>query len=93
MDSMAGTGRRIPPIIMGHEAAGTITAVGQGVTEFKEGARVTFDSTIYCGKCDYCRRGEMNLCENRQILGVSTPDFKRAGAFADYVVVPQRVTL
>lgn len=85
------TGRRIPPIIMGHEAAGTITSIGAGVTEFPEGARVTFDSTIYCGKCEYCQRGEMNLCENRQILGVSTPDFRRPGAFADYVVVPQRV--
>jgi L-iditol 2-dehydrogenase len=85
------TGRRIPPIIMGHEAAGTITSVGPGVAGFKEGARVTFDSTIYCGKCDCCLRGQMNLCENRQILGVSTPDFRRPGAFADYVVVPERV--
>ena len=85
------TGRRIPPIIMGHEAAGTISAVGPDVKKFHEGARVTFDSTIYCGKCEYCQRGEMNLCENRQILGVSTPDFRRPGAFADYVVVPERV--
>jgi L-iditol 2-dehydrogenase len=85
------TGRRIPPIIMGHEAAGTITAVGAGVHGYHEGARVTFDSTIYCGKCEYCQRGEMNLCENRQILGVSTPDFRRPGAFAGYVVVPERV--
>jgi L-iditol 2-dehydrogenase len=85
------TGRRIPPLIMGHEAAGTITAIGAGVKGYAEGARVTFDSTLYCGNCDYCKRGEMNLCENRTILGVSTPDFRRAGAFADYVVVPQRV--
>lgn len=85
------TGRRIPPIIMGHEAAGTITAVGSGITSYKAGDRVTFDSTIYCGKCDYCLRGEMNLCENRQVLGVSTPEFRRPGAFADYVVVPERV--
>ncbi len=85
------TGRRIPPIIMGHEAAGTITAVGPDVTSYKTGERVTFDSTIYCGQCDYCLRGEMNLCENRQVLGVSTPEFRRPGAFADYVVVPERV--
>jgi L-iditol 2-dehydrogenase len=85
------TGRRIPPIIMGHEAAGTIASVGAHVKSFHEGARVTFDSTIYCGQCEYCQRGEMNLCENRQILGVSTPDFKRPGAFAGYVVVPERV--
>jgi L-iditol 2-dehydrogenase len=85
------SGRRIPPIVMGHEAAGTVAAVGSGVTRTREGDRVTFDSTIYCGQCEYCRRGEMNLCNHRQVLGVSTPDFRRAGAFAEYVVVPERV--
>lgn len=85
------TGRRIPPIIMGHEAAGTVVALGPGVSGFKEGDRVTFDSTIYCGKCEYCVKGEVNLCNNRQVLGVSTPDFSRAGAFAEYVVVPRHV--
>lgn len=85
------TGRRIPPLIMGHEAAGTITAIGEAVKNYSEGARVTFDSTIYCGQCKYCKSGQMNLCENRTILGVSTPDFRRAGAFADYVVVPQHI--
>lgn len=85
------TGRRIPPIIMGHEAAGTVISLGQGVTGMQEGDRVTFDSTIYCGECDYCRKGEVNLCNNRQVLGVSTPDFSRPGAFAEYVVVPRHV--
>jgi L-iditol 2-dehydrogenase len=85
------SGRRIPPIVMGHEAAGRVAAVGAGVANVHEGERVTFDSTIYCGECEYCRRGEMNLCERRQVLGVSTPEYRRAGAFAEYVVVPQRV--
>jgi len=85
------SGRRIPPIVMGHEAAGRIAKLGARVTEFAEGDRVTFDSTIYCGVCDPCRRGEMNLCDNRQVLGVSCPDYRRAGAFAEYVVVPSRV--
>jgi len=86
------TGRRLPPIIMGHEAAGTVAAVGATASQFRQGDRVTFDSTIYCGRCDYCRRGEVNLCDNRQVLGVSTPDFRREGAFAEYVVVPERLT-
>ncbi len=85
------SGRRIPPIVMGHEAAGTIEAVGSGVGDFHKGQRVTFDSTIYCGECEYCQKGQMNLCGNREVLGVSTPEFRRAGAFADYVVVPARV--
>ncbi|MBV9083958.1 MAG: galactitol-1-phosphate 5-dehydrogenase [Acidobacteriaceae bacterium] len=85
------SGRRIPPIIMGHEAAGTVAAVGSGVSGVHEGERVTFDSTIYCGKCDYCRKGEINLCNNRQVLGVSTPEYRRPGAFAEYVVIPSRV--
>src|SRR5881398_2466104 len=57
------SGRRIPPLVMGHEASGTVAAVGPGVTRTREGDRVTFDSTIYCGKCEYCRRGEVNLCD------------------------------
>ena len=85
------SGRRIPPIVMGHEAAGRVAQVGAGVEGFREGGRVTFDSTIYCGACGPCTRGEVNLCDNRQVLGVSCGDYRRAGAFAEYVVVPARV--
>jgi L-iditol 2-dehydrogenase len=85
------SGRRIPPLVMGHEAAGTIESVGSDVSNFHKGDRVTFDSTIYCGECEYCRKGLMNLCGHREVLGVSTPEFRRAGAFADFVVVPARV--
>ncbi|HLW43363.1 MAG TPA: galactitol-1-phosphate 5-dehydrogenase, partial [Candidatus Acidoferrales bacterium] len=85
------SGRRIPPIVMGHEAAGRIAAVGTGVTGVAEGDRVTFDSTIYCGACTYCKRGEVNLCDHRQVLGVSCGDYRRAGAFAEFVTVPARV--
>jgi L-iditol 2-dehydrogenase len=85
------SGRRIPPIVMGHEAAGTVAAVGAEVRELSEGDHVTFDSTIYCGKCEYCARGEINLCDDRQVMGVSCTDYRRAGAFAEYVVVPQRI--
>ncbi len=85
------SGRRIPPIVMGHEAAGTVVAMGSEVSGIREGDRVTLDSTIYCGSCVYCRRGEVNLCNQRQVLGVSTPEYRRAGAFAEYVVVPRRI--
>lgn len=85
------SGRRIPPIVMGHEAAGTIAALGSAVTGLAEGDRVTFDSTVYCGRCDYCARGEVNLCEQRQVVGVSCGDYRRHGAFAEYVAVPQHI--
>jgi len=85
------SGRRIPPIIMGHEAAGEITAVGSGVNEWKIGERVTFDSTEYCGECDKCRSGYINLCTNRKVLGVSCGDYRRHGCFAESVVLPTRI--
>jgi L-iditol 2-dehydrogenase len=83
-------GRRIPPIIMGHEAAGVVDRVSAAVTGWRPGDRVTFDSTVYCGTCDFCRRGLINLCDSRRVVGVSTADFRYHGALAEYVVVPQR---
>ena len=85
------TGRRKPPIIMGHEAAGEVVTAGAGVTKFRAGDRITFDSTIYCGSCFYCRNGQVNLCESRMVLGVSCDEYRRHGAFAEYVVVPERI--
>ena len=85
------TGRRRPPIIMGHEAAGVIAQLGAAVKSWNIGDRVTFDSTIYCGQCDPCRRGEINLCDNRRVLGVSCDEYRQHGAFAEFVAVPQRI--
>lgn len=85
------SGRRIPPIIMGHEASGVITETGANVYEWKVGDSVTFDSMIFCGNCYYCREGQTNLCDNRRVLGVSCDDYRRNGAFADYVSVPQHI--
>jgi L-iditol 2-dehydrogenase len=85
------TGRRVPPIVMGHEAAGEIIEAGSAAHSWNPGDRVTFDSTIYCGVCEYCRRWQVNLCERRQVIGVSCPEYRRQGAFAELIVVPQRV--
>lgn len=85
------SGRRIPPVVMGHEGAGIIERVGEDVKGYKPGDRVTFDSTVYCGGCEFCRRGEVNLCNNRQVLGVSCGDYRRNGAFAELVAVPARI--
>jgi L-iditol 2-dehydrogenase len=85
------TGRRIPPLVMGHEAAGIVAETGAAVKGFSPGDRVTFDSTIFCGQCFFCRRGEQNLCDNRQVLGVSPGEYRRHGAFAEYVSVPAQI--
>jgi L-iditol 2-dehydrogenase len=85
------TGRRRPPIIMGHEASGTIAEVGSAVRDWSVGDRVTFDSTVYCGQCWFCDRGAINLCDNRMVLGVSCAEYRRHGAFAQFVAVPQQI--
>ncbi|WP_455382068.1 zinc-dependent alcohol dehydrogenase [Salinispira pacifica] len=91
------TGRRIPPVIMGHEAAGVVETVGEplpgatGPVGFVPGDRVTFDSTIYCNRCAYCLQGRVNLCENRMVLGVSCDEYRRDGAMAEYVTVPAHI--
>ncbi|WP_422477502.1 zinc-dependent alcohol dehydrogenase [Pleomorphochaeta sp. DL1XJH-081] len=85
------TGRRQPPVIMGHEAAGVIVEIGEAVTAFNVGDAVTFDSTIYCGTCRFCHSGEVNLCDNRRVLGVSCDEYRQDGTFAEYVVVPDHI--
>jgi L-iditol 2-dehydrogenase len=85
------SGRRVPPLIMGHEASGVVAAVGDRVEGWGAGDRVTFDSTVWCGDCFHCARGEVNLCDRRQVLGVSTGEYRRHGAFAEYVVVPRHI--
>ena len=85
------SGRRVPPLIMGHEAAGMVAETGDAVTRTKKGERVTFDSMVSCGQCFYCQRGEMNLCDNRRVLGVSCEDYRQHGCFAEYAVVPEHI--
>lgn len=84
------TGRRIPPLTMGHEMAGEIVGVGSAVQGWAPGDRVTGDSTLYCGECPFCLKGEINLCDRRRVLGVACAEFRQDGAFAEYVAVPAR---
>src|SRR5512133_91587 len=81
------TGRRIPPMIMGHEASGVIVETGDDVIDWKPGDRVTFDSTIYPLDDWYTREGFYNLSDNREVLGVSPGNYRRDGAFAEYVAI------
>ena len=85
------SGRRHPPLVMGHEAAGEVAKLGSGVRDLQVGDRVTFDSTVYCGKCFFCARGDLNLCENREVVGVAPEEYRRHGAFAEFVSVPRRI--
>jgi L-iditol 2-dehydrogenase len=84
------TGRRIPPLVMGHEASGEIAGAGTGVSGWVPGDRVTFDSTVHCGRCWHCLRGDVNLCDHRRVIGVSCAEYRRDGAFAEFVAVPAR---
>ncbi|MBR9997937.1 MAG: galactitol-1-phosphate 5-dehydrogenase [Cyclobacteriaceae bacterium] len=85
------SGRRIPPMVMGHESSGTIEELGPGVTGWKIGDRVTFDSTIYNPDDWFTKRGQYNLSENRRVLGVSCNEYKQDGAFAEYIVIPAHI--
>lgn len=85
------SGRRIPPIIMGHEASGIIAALGKDVQGWNIGDRVTFDSTIYPLNDWYTLKGLYNLSENRIVLGVSCDDYRRDGAMAEFVAIPQHI--
>lgn len=85
------TGRRIPPVIMGHEASGIIERVGPGVAEWSVGERVTFDSTVVTRQDFYSQKGVFNLSDYRRVLGVSCAEYRQHGAFAEFVAVPQSV--
>lgn len=85
------TGRRQPPVIMGHEASGIIHQISPEVSGWTVGDRVTFDSTISCSACFHCKRGEINLCDNRRVLGVSCDEYRQNGAFAEFVAVPAHI--
>jgi L-iditol 2-dehydrogenase len=70
------------PVIMGHEFAGEIADVGENVSDFAAGDRVSSESVIYCGACKYCRMGLTNICQNFTVFGMH-----RNGGFAEYVAL------
>ena len=82
-------GRRIPPLVMGHEASGIIARLGSAVQGWAVGDRVTFDSTEYCGHCWFCTHGMHNLCAQRRIVGVACTEYRKNGAMAQYIAVKE----
>ena len=83
---------RVPPLIMGHEFAGKIVALGPMVKtsrpDLKMLGLVTVNPLWYCGDCRNCRAGFTQLCSNRKLLGAHRP-----GAFAEYISVPAKLAL
>ncbi len=75
--------RRQPPLIMGHEFAGTVVELGEGAANLRVGQQVSVNPIIGCWKCRWCRQGRPNLCEQRKLLSMQLP-----GAFAEFVVAP-----
>jgi len=71
-----------PPIPFGHEMAGTVHEVGEGVTEFREGDRVVALNSAPCDQCYFCRRGQQNLCDDLLFNN---------GAYAEYISIPARI--
>lgn len=86
------TGRRMPPMIMGHEFAGIVDALGEGKDGTDDsygidiGMRATVQPVVFCGRCVYCLRGETNLCVNRRFFGVMAEN----GSMAEYLCVPAK---
>ncbi len=75
---------RVPPLVMGHEFAGTVAAAGSTVRDLSPGVAVTVYPLITCGRCPACRRGDTSQCPSRQVIGIHRP-----GGFAEFVAVPR----
>jgi len=79
---------RVPPLIMGHEFAGEVAVLGEGVTNVKVGDRVGVITNLFCGTCAACKAGLTNICDNRLIIGTTMKAGSYDGAMADYVIAP-----
>lgn len=73
------------PAIVGHEPSGIVSAVGRGVSHFREGDEVIVQPSGYCGICDSCREGKWHYCEHGFTTGGDGPDIVWPGAFAEYM--------
>lgn len=74
---------KTPPLVLGHEVAGTVAGVGEGVRGVAEGDRVLIPAVLPCGRCRFCREGRENICERGAMLGNHVD-----GGYAEYVTVP-----
>lgn len=74
---------RVPPLVMGHEFCGIVRRTGKGVKGVSPGQKATVNPLLSCGTCGLCRRGLVQLCRERRIIGIHRP-----GAFGEYVSVP-----
>lgn len=75
------------PVVIGHEFSGRVVEVGSKVDRFSIGDYVTCESIQWCGKCDACRRGNVNLCEHRRMIGF---DRQSSGAMAQFIAVDEK---
>lgn len=80
---------RVPPLVSGHEFAGDVVEIGEGVTACKIGDRVTAEPQYGCGECEYCKSGRYNICPDKKVLGATY----WSGSFGEYVVVPQKTII
>jgi len=74
-----------PPLVLGHEASGTIAKMGSGVKGFREGDTVLIPAVLSCGYCDFCRTGRENICASMQMFGNNVD-----GSYAEYVAAPAK---
>jgi 2-desacetyl-2-hydroxyethyl bacteriochlorophyllide A dehydrogenase len=79
---------RVPPLIMGHEFAGEVAVLGEGVTNAKVGDKVGVITNLFCGVCPACKVGLTNICDRRLIIGTTMKAGSYNGAMADYVLAP-----
>uniref|UniRef100_UPI00403F9B34 zinc-dependent alcohol dehydrogenase family protein n=1 Tax=Candidatus Enterococcus willemsii TaxID=1857215 RepID=UPI00403F9B34 len=83
-----GSAEVTPPVVLGHEFAGEIVKIGENVTQLAVGDHIAVDPNMYCGHCQYCRQGRVQLCENLSALGVT-----RNGGMAEYCAAPANACL